>query len=232
MRTTYPITERFLAWQGEGVHAGRCAYFIRLHGCPVHCPWCDSANTWHKDWIPPNVPRIDAGELAAQAVVGCPEFVVLTGGEPTVHELEPMVKALASVGLRVHLETCGGFTFRREGIVWVTISPKRDQTPKEENLFSCSEIKIIVDEPGAGFFWMKYLASFFAGVHHIGRPVYLNPEWSQRANPEVLSEITRLVKKYPKVCRAGFQIHKLYNCDAEGGGIKAAPLGGDPTKGF
>ena len=33
-----PIYEQFFTWQGEGIHQGRSAYFIRTFGCPVHCP--------------------------------------------------------------------------------------------------------------------------------------------------------------------------------------------------
>src|SRR5690606_10755697 len=51
----YPVHEQFHTWQGEGVHMGRSAYFIRTFGCPVKCPWCDSAGTWHPDHIPAKV---------------------------------------------------------------------------------------------------------------------------------------------------------------------------------
>ena len=38
MQEGYPVYERFHSWQGEGLHLGKSAFFIRLHGCPVHCP--------------------------------------------------------------------------------------------------------------------------------------------------------------------------------------------------
>ena len=60
----YPVYERFYTWQGEGVHLGRAAYFIRLYGCPQSCPWCDSAGTWHRDYRPDSVTLMDAHELA------------------------------------------------------------------------------------------------------------------------------------------------------------------------
>ena len=52
MADLYPVNETFLSWQGEGVHLGRKAFFIRLQGCPVKCAWCDSASTWHPQHIP------------------------------------------------------------------------------------------------------------------------------------------------------------------------------------
>jgi 7-carboxy-7-deazaguanine synthase len=106
MAELYPVNETFLSWQGEGVHLGRKAFFIRLQGCPVKCTWCDSASTWHPQFVPKDLRRASAADLAAEAVAARPEFVVLTGGEPCIHDLAPLVEALRSVGLPAHLETC------------------------------------------------------------------------------------------------------------------------------
>ena len=84
----YPVYERFHSWQGEGLHWGKSAFFIRLHGCPVHCPWCDSAGTWHPDHKPESVDRMNPDELADEAFMACPEIVVITGGEPAIHNLQ------------------------------------------------------------------------------------------------------------------------------------------------
>ena len=37
-----PLVEDFYTIQGEGFHAGKPAYFIRLGGCDVGCRWCDA----------------------------------------------------------------------------------------------------------------------------------------------------------------------------------------------
>ena len=63
----YPVHETFHSWQGEGDHSGKSAFFVRLYGCPVHCPWCDSAGTWHPDYVPEKVDRIDAAMIADAA---------------------------------------------------------------------------------------------------------------------------------------------------------------------
>ena len=42
----YPINEIFQTIQGEGVFTGLPAIFVRLQGCPVGCPWCDTRHTW------------------------------------------------------------------------------------------------------------------------------------------------------------------------------------------
>ena len=77
-----PVNERFHTWQGEGVHTGKSAYFIRLQGCPVKCAWCDSAGTWHPDWVPKDVEKISPKTLAEDALTSGCEIVVLTGENP------------------------------------------------------------------------------------------------------------------------------------------------------
>lgn len=48
-----PLVEDFYTIQGEGYHAGKPAYFIRLGGCDVGCRWCDAKYTWNPKLYPP-----------------------------------------------------------------------------------------------------------------------------------------------------------------------------------
>lgn len=206
----YPIHEQFYTWQGEGVHMGRAAYFIRTFGCPVHCPWCDSAGTWHPDHIPARVERFSAQELAQAAAQVQPDFVVITGGEPTIHDLAPLTDALHAAGLRVHLETSGAFPLRGE-VDWVTLSPKREKPPLPQMLDRADEFKLIADTPDALHHWAEVLKDTLARKG--GRSVWLHPEWSQRNNPQILSLITDWVKTHRYPYRTGWQLHKLYGVD-------------------
>ena len=70
------------------------AFFIRLHGCPVHCPWCDSAGTWHPEHVPDSIDRIEPEDLAEEAIQSGAEIVVITGGEPAIHPLFELVHEL------------------------------------------------------------------------------------------------------------------------------------------
>ena len=47
-----PLVEDFYTIQGEGFHAGKPAYFIRLGGCDVGCRWCDAKYTWNASKLP------------------------------------------------------------------------------------------------------------------------------------------------------------------------------------
>ena len=47
--TRLKINEMFETIQGEGVKTGVPSVFVRLQGCPVGCPWCDTKHTWTLD---------------------------------------------------------------------------------------------------------------------------------------------------------------------------------------
>lgn len=220
-----PIHEQFYSFQGEGTHAGKAAYFIRTFGCPVHCPWCDSAGTWHPDYIPEKIERIREDELAAAATASKAEFVVVTGGEPAIHDLSPLVNALHVAGMKAHIETSGAFPIKGN-FDWITLSPKRWKLPLEENIQKAHEFKIIVDSTSS--------IEEYASVLKINsRPIWLHPEWSQRENADILNAITDWVKAHGAPYRAGWQMHKPYRADLlDPLSAKAAPLGGDPSQGY
>ncbi|MBD5779369.1 7-carboxy-7-deazaguanine synthase QueE [Pelagicoccus sp. NFK12] len=225
---TLPVHERFHSWQGEGVHLGRSAFFIRLFGCPVHCPWCDSAGTWHPDYVPKNVERFTADQLADEASKSGAKFAVITGGEPTIHDLSDLTTALKERGIGRHIETCGGFPIRGD-FDWITLSPKWQKLPLMDNLPLASEFKLIVEDAESIGKWISTIGSSFSE----GRPVWLHPEWSQHGNAEVLETITRCVKERGDPYRAGYQVHKLYRADLlDPNSRESAPLGGDESKGY
>jgi 7-carboxy-7-deazaguanine synthase len=131
-----PIHECFYTWQGEGVHMGRAAFFIRTFGCPVQCPWCDAAGTWHPDFIPDKVDKIDPHTLAAIAEASGCEFVVITGGEPAIHDLSELTRELKARGLPAHIETSGAFLFER-GVRLGDCQPQMGQDPQTGVLGGC-----------------------------------------------------------------------------------------------
>lgn len=232
--TTLPIVERFYSWQGEGVHMGRSAYFIRTYGCPLHCPWCDSAGTWHPEFTPDHIERLPVGQLAREAKECGAAFVVLTGGEPMIHKGVPdLIAALNDFAIPVHVETSGAIDSNHYGLFdWVTLSPKWARLPTLQAWHAAHEIKIIVETENSIKGWEHVM-------HHAlreapGSPVlWLHPEWSQRRNQRVLDAITEAVKASPSY-RAGWQIHKNYRADLTDARAARAliPLGGNPERGF
>ncbi|WP_288431944.1 7-carboxy-7-deazaguanine synthase QueE [uncultured Deinococcus sp.] len=228
----YPVYERFYTWQGEGVHLGRAAYFIRLYGCPQACPWCDSAGTWHRDYRPEGVTLMSAEELAQAVRAESPDgaFVVVTGGEPILFDLAPLTGALHALGRRVHIETSGIAPLRGD-LDWVTLSPKPfGQWPLPEVVARADEVKLIVHEPGdirAGLETLEGLRK--------DAVLWLHPEWSKARERDagVLNAITEAVKDDPRL-RAGYQMHKLYRADDLDvhSDKRLIPLGGNPGLGY
>ena len=223
--TKLPIHERFYSFQGEGTHLGKAAYFIRTFGCPVHCPWCDSAGTWHPDYIPKNINRFTPEELAVEASQTSAEFVVITGGEPTIHNLKALTDALHGINQKTHLETSGAFSIRGD-FDWITLSPKRWKLPLAENIRHANEFKLIIDHPEAIEEYVAILMEDEASIRD-DSIIWLHPEWSQHKNTDVLNAITHWIKRHGAPYRAGWQLHKNYAADLlDQRSVSAVPLGG------
>lgn len=232
MSNKIPVYEMFEAFQGEGVHMGKAFFFIRTFGCPVKCDFCDSAGTWHPDYIPKHIERFTVEELVKQTQASSIPRVIVTGGEPTIHDLTDLCHALRSKRISVHLETSGAFPIKGN-FDWITLSPKWAKLPLTDNVFRASEFKLIIEHPEDIEKWTKQLEEIAKGISLEHYVVWLHPEWSQRNNPEILKAISQAVLKFPTLYRAGYQIHRLYNVDALDKRSKpSVPLGGNPEKGI
>lgn len=135
----YPVMEHFYTLQGEGHYTGHAAYFIRLGGCDVGCVWCDVKESWPMDAHP----TYDVAEMVAWVKQFPVKIVVITGGEPTMHDLEPLTQALKAEGLKTHIETAGVYPLTGTWD-WVTLSPKKFKAPLQENMHLADELKVVV----------------------------------------------------------------------------------------
>lgn len=132
----YAVKEIFLTLQGEGVHSGRRAVFLRFAGCNLWtgreedrahavCQFCDT------DFVGmdgENGGRYEADELAANVARLWGEtrdhrYVVLTGGEPMLQVDDAIIDALHAQGFTIAIESNGTIA-AHSGIDWVCISPK------------------------------------------------------------------------------------------------------------
>ena len=86
--TSLPVMESFFTIQGEGYYTGTAAYFIRLGGCDVGCSWCDVKESWDMHIHP----KIQVEKLVEEAQKSACQFVVITGGEPAMHNLHELVE--------------------------------------------------------------------------------------------------------------------------------------------
>ncbi len=149
MGLTFPVVERFHSLQGEGAHVGRSAFFIRLASCSVGCSWCDTKNSWSADKYPEESIQQLANESIEAHIQGA-EFVVITGGEPLHHNLDPLCKAIRiiskekqKVQIPIHIETSGVDSLSGSPD-WITLSPKSHAPPKKEMLAICQELKVVI----------------------------------------------------------------------------------------
>lgn len=159
----YPVNDCYTCIQGEGVQAGVAMVLLRLHGCEVGCPWCDTKETWTFDptqevatiadalGANPRYTTMSAAAIArhiGQNHPG-PKWVLVTGGEPAQYDLKPLVTALHQRRYQVALETSGTETGHlAAGFDWVCVSPKLNmpggKVVKAEALASAHEIKHVV----------------------------------------------------------------------------------------
>jgi 7-carboxy-7-deazaguanine synthase len=132
----FEINEQFFSVQGEGHWAGTPAWFVRLQGCEIGCPWCDSKSTWKRG----------AKRFAlADIVRGIPydaRHVVITGGEPFEQDIRRLQAALHREGRRVQVETSGCYDVY--GPDWITVSPKFFKPLSKQALKRADEIKQVV----------------------------------------------------------------------------------------
>ncbi len=190
-----PVMERFYTLQGEGVFAGQAAYFIRLAGCDVGCTWCDVKESWDAAAHP----LLNIDELVAEAAKYQGKIVVITGGEPLMHDLTQLTAALQSKGLRTHIETSGAHPLSGRWD-WICLSPKKFKYPLDETAAFAHELKIIVYNKH-DFKW----AELYAAQVPANCVLILQPEWSREK--EMLPLIIEYVKQNPQ-WRVSLQTHK------------------------
>ena len=199
--STLPVVETFHSLQGEGLHSGRSAFFLRLAGCDVGCPWCDTKHSWPEE----NHPRRAVGELARQALEATHQgaaFVVVTGGEPLQHDLGPLCSALQDVA-PLHLETSGVHTLSGR-FDWITLSPKRHAPPRPKLLARCQELKVVVAEE-ADLAFAEAMAAAASEGNQQGPHLLLQPAWN---NTRGLALAIAHVQRHP-AWRLSLQSHKL-----------------------
>ena len=141
LRTHYQVNEIFWSIQGEGRLAGVPSTFVRLQGCTVGCEWCDTKYTWAKGGD-----RYTLDHIMERVRPG---HVVITGGEPTLYNLDALILTLGQAGHTTQLETSGQYPLKGAlAPEYVTISPKRrlDFLVPDSLARIAFEFKFVLDE--------------------------------------------------------------------------------------
>ncbi len=187
--------EHFYTIQGEGKYSGTAAYFIRLGGCDVGCVWCDVKESWDASIHP----QLTVDELIQHVLLSPGNLVVITGGEPAMYDLTPLVEALKAKEKTVSIETSGAYSLTGN-VDWYTFSPKKFKAPVDEAYQKASELKVVIFNH-SDFAWAEQHAKLVNDACLL----YLQPEWSKQER--LLPELIDYVKNNPK-WRISLQTHK------------------------
>ena len=199
-KASFPVMESFYSIQGEGTHSGKPSYFIRLAGCDVNCDWCDVKDSWDIDSS--QYKSID--EITNEIKKFSTDLVIITGGEPLMHNLTDLTSALKKLGKKIHIETSGTHPVSGN-FDWICFSPKKFKKPLDEFFKMSNELKIIISKD-SDFRWAEYLLGQIKNKPEL----ILQAEWSKSEiiNPKILDYI----KLNPK-WRISLQTHKYLHVE-------------------
>jgi len=194
-----PVMEHFYTIQGEGAYAGHAAYFIRLGGCDVGCHWCDVKDSWDAE----KHPKLSVDFLVNQVLQYPTKLVVITGGEPFMHDLTYLTSSLKEAGLRTHIETSGAHSLTGTWD-WITLSPKKFKAPLPVFFEVANELKIIVFNKSDFDFAEQNQNQL--KTHN--SKLYLQPEWGNQE--QVIPLLVDYIKSNPN-WQVSLQTHKFLN---------------------
>lgn len=203
----------FFTIQGEGPYAGHPAVFVRLHGCPLRCHFCDT------NFDNPEDPIISLRNLISYIEQYDTEFCVITGGEPTNQNIIPLCRSLRQLDYRVQIETAGiGWIDGLEQYSEIVCSPKTPSIHPMVYKYACAFkyiintsmqfdtfIPVTATQPGA--------RPATLSAPRPGAPVYLSPmdEYDEAKNKANRKLVGKLAMDYG--CIAGLQLHKFMELD-------------------
>lgn len=219
--TMLRVNEIFTTIQGEATFSGTPSTFVRLQGCPVGCPWCDTKYTWHpgseqseipieaviaKSESAPSWASVDARFLRDHLKQG-PRHVVFTGGEPLEQDLSEITSLLVKAGISCQIETSGTALVNLHQDVWVTVSPKINmpggRTIQRTALLRANEIKIPVETIEDLNRWYALVEEMDLGTAMENRQIWLQPISQGEAATQLCIE-TCMERNY----RLSIQTHK------------------------
>jgi len=166
----------FHTLQGEGPFTGRPAVFIRLYGCNLQCPLCDTDYTSLREILSP----AEIVARVSQQAGDNTSLVVISGGEPLRQPIAALIRELLGNGYQVQVET-NGTAFQPDidyRLITVVCSPKTGSINKElKPWIDAYKYVAGIEELGSDGLPNKAL-------EHQARPFLARP--SKEVNPETI----------------------------------------------
>lgn len=210
---TFPIAERFISIQGEGLWAGTPMAFIRVVGCSVGKRVCLACDTDFDRVLPwSGGGDLSASFLRSWIADNRLKHVCLTGGEPLNQPTELFQGLIDGTNsYLLHIETSGTVPLpegllraKLVGSVWISVSPKPGFL--EKVVEEADEIKVIVPGLGNGTGWPT---PSDARRWSQSKPVFLQPRNGKHdLDLSNLNLCKELVRKNPSL-RLSVQMHKV-----------------------
>jgi len=202
----YPIAETFFSLKGEGLHTGVPMYFIRFSECNLNCAFCDTDFSKKKE--------MSEDELTIEALESGAKHVVLTGGEPCLQRLFPLIEALHRENFQVHMETNGSILVP-QNIDWITVSPK-NLSLNFETVRGADEIKFLCGSEG----WRELIEGVLKKYEPVCRLLLMplaigkrDGNWSRKESDFIESNLKETIdycKAHPEFTFC-IQLHKVLN---------------------
>lgn len=212
----YRVNEIFSSIQGEGCGIGFPVVFIRLSGCNLKCSFCDTDFSDYKVMTTAEI-------LAEVNRVATGTGVVITGGEPTIQDLDDLTSALIDTGrYSISIETNGTNPIPEcvQERCWITCSPKPPLYATAHGLRP-DEMKFVVSKDNIDEIREELSSSYSYGMalmNDVEGTVWLQPEGSDwKNNIKICYDLANEFGQASMNVRVGIQLHKIINevCDFE-----------------
>lgn len=185
------VVDIFYSIQGEGAHVGVPSIFIRLYGCNLTCSFCDEL--LHKG----EYESLSFDEVLMRIKTYPAMNVIITGGEPSIYDLNGFIDYLQAYMYAVSVETNGYNFSNLASANWVTYSPK-DWDKIEKHGYD--EIKFVVSKDSA----VEKILEFTSY-----KPIFIQPQNEMdRPNKENVNFCVEFVKAHPQFILS-VQLHKF-----------------------
>lgn len=214
-KSKFKVVEIFASIEGEGSRAGYPCTFVRLHGCNLHCSYCDSRYACDSD----DYIEMDLYEILEKVSSYKLSRVTLTGGEPLLDpQVYSLIKLLSISNYKINIETNGSillenvdylrYRSHKDNIMitmdWKSISSGMSDKMIEENLDLLRNADVLKFVVGTqeDLDHMKMLLK----THDIAASVFVSPVFG-KIDPKDIVEF--LVENHMNNVRIQLQLHKF-----------------------
>jgi organic radical activating enzyme len=200
----YWIIEIFTSIQGEGDVIGTPSNFIRLAKCNLRCVWCDTTYSWEKGT------RMTLDEIMAQ-INNNVKTTTITGGEPLLQDIFPLVRRLKEEGHKVIVETNGIIPPKKELLELVDVFSVSPKLRNSGHKLSYNKVEwatyykfVILNEED-----LKEVSSFVSQRRIDPKKVIVQPDGRREDYVNALRELSTQVMNLGLPFRVLPQLHRI-----------------------